>query len=146
MKNPTEDNFVVEYTWKELYMLTKHWKSDIQFYKNDIKFLQRLINKYFIWVTKKENIETVTKIESSLHKLTKNCDSLIKSIDKHLEHLSNLINDPFKYNSQTIKAEHPKLENDIAEFIKIFREHKKDTFAITEYIVDDEKLMRHLES
>ena len=146
MKNPKEDNFVVEYTWQELYTLTKHWKSDIQFYKEDIKFLQRLIHKYFIWVTKKENIEKVTKIESSLHRLTNKCDNLIKSIDKHLEQLSNLINDPFKYDSQRLKIEHPKLENDIAEFIKVFREHKKETFTITEYIVDDEKLMRHLES
>lgn len=146
MKNPAEENFVVEYTWQELYILTKHWKSDIQFYKDDIKFLQRLINKYFIWVTKKENIDKVTKIESSLYNLTKKCDSLIKSIDIHLEHLSSLINDPFKYDSQRFKVEHPKLENDIAAFIKIFREQKKETFAITEYIVDDEKLMRHLES
>ena len=146
MKNPTEDNFVVEYTWQELYVLTKHWKSDIQFYKDDLKFLQRLINKYFIWVTKKENVAKVTKIENSLHKLTERCDGLIKSIDKHLEHLSNLINDPFKYDSQKFKVEHANLENEISEFIKIFREDKKETFAITEYIVDDEKLMRHLES
>jgi len=146
MKNPTEDNFVVEYTWQELYTLTKHWKSDIQFYKEDIKFLRRLINKYFIWVTKKENIEKVTKIENRLHQLTQKCDGLIKNIDKHLEHLSNLINDPFKYDSQTFKVKHTKFDNDIADFIKIFREHKKETFAITEYIVDDEKLMRHLES
>jgi len=146
MKNSSEDNFVVEYTWQELYVLTKHWKSDIQFYKDDIKFLQRLIRKYFIWVTKKENIDKVTKIESSLRRINKKCDSLIKSIDKHLEHLSNLINDPFKYDSQRFKVEHAKLESDISEFIKKFREHKKETFAITEFIVDDEKLMRYLES
>ena len=146
MKSQTAEKFVVEYTWQELYMLTKHWKSDIQFYKDDITFLKKLINKYIIWVTKKENIDKVIKMENSLRALSKKCNSLIKNIDKHLVHLSNLINDPFKYDSQRFKVEHPKLENDISEFIKKFRKDKKETFAITEYIVDDEKLMRHLNS
>ena len=82
----------------------------------------------------------------TLHKLSEKCDDLTKSIDKHLDHISILINDdPFKYDSQKFKVEHVELENKISKFVKKFRQYKKNTFTITEFIVGDEKLMHHLE-
>ena len=145
MKNTQQENFATEYAWQELYLLTKHWKSDIEFYKDDLKILMKLIHKYSIWITKEENLKKVSKIDSSLHKLVKKFKNLTKSIDKHLEHIAILINDdPFKYDSQKFKDEHVDLENKISKFVKKFRKNKKETFAITEFIVDDEKLMRHL--
>ena len=147
MKNTQQEKFVSEYAWQELYLLTKHWKSDIEFYKDDLKILMKLIHKYSIWITKEENLKKVSKIDSSLHKLVKKCEDLTISTDKHLEHIAILINDdPFKYDVQKFKVEHVELENKISKFIKKFRKNKKETFAITEYIVVDENLMRHLES
>ena len=146
MRNTQQENFVSEYAWQELYLLTKHWKSDIEFYKDDLKILMKLIHKYSIWITKEENLKKVSEIDNSLHKLVKKCEDLAKSIDKHLEHIAILINDdPFKYDVQKFKSEHVELENKISKFIKKFRKNKKETFTITEYIVDDENLMRHLE-
>lgn len=146
MRNTQQENFVSEYAWQELYLLTKHWKSDIEFYKDDLKILMKLIHKYSIWITKEENLKKVSKIDNSLHKLVKKCEDLAKSIDKHLEHIAILINDdPFKYDVQKFKSEHVELEKKISKFIKKFRKNKKETFSITEYIVDDENLMRHLE-
>ena len=146
MKNTQQENFVTEYAWQEIFLLTKHWKSDIEFYKDDLKILMKLINKYSIWITKDENLKKVSEIENGLHKLVKKCKNIAKNIDKHLEHIAILINDdPFKYDSQKFKDEHVELENKISKFVKKFRKNKKDTFAITEYIVEDEKLMRHLE-
>jgi len=144
MKNITEENFVVEYTWQELYVLTKHWKSDIQFYKDDLKFLQKLINKYIIWITKEENLAKVTKTQNELNNVVEQCDTLITNIEHHIKHLADLINNPFKYDSQEFKEEHTKLEIEIYEFIKTFRKSKTKAFAITEYVVDDEKLTNYL--
>ena len=145
MKNKQQENFVTEYAWQELFLLTKHWKSDIEFYKDDLKILMKLIHKYSIWITKEENLKKVNKTQNKLLKLSQRCGDLAKSIDKHLEHISILIyDDPFKYDSQKFKDEHEALENEISKFIKKFRKNKKNAFAITEFIVDDERLMHHL--
>jgi len=136
----------IESTWQELYIITKHWKSDIQFYKDDLKFLQHLINKYLIWITKKNNLDNVMLIGSNLLKTSKQCEQLNDAIDKHLSHLAGLIKDPFKNDYQSIKVEHLALEDQFSEFLKLFRKNKKETFAITEYVVDDEQLIHHLEA
>ena len=60
--------------WQELYILSKHWKSDLEFFKDDLRFLHHLVDKYIIWITKKENLEMVTAIQKKEHDLGIQCD------------------------------------------------------------------------
>lgn len=131
-----------DFTWtaeyRELYILTEHWQSDLQFYKGDLHFLHHLIDKYFIWLVNKENLDGMRNIASSLSETVKNCDKLLEKTSKHLTHLAELIDDPFKYDSHKFRSEHEELENEIAFFIKKFWKIKKDTFAVSEHVIKKE--------
>jgi hypothetical protein len=131
-----------DFTWtaeyRELYILTEHWQSDLQFYKGDLRFLHHLIDKYFIWVINKENLDEMKNLASALSETGKNCDSLLEKTSKHLTHLAELIDDPFKYDSHKFRSEHEELENEIASFVKKFWKIKKDTFAVTEQVIEKE--------
>ena len=133
-----------EYTWEadwnQLYVLTAHWKSDLQFYKDDLKFLHHLIDKYFIWMIRKDNVTKVREIIKKLYELDLKCEDLLKRVIIHLNHLAGLIDDPFKYDSHEFRSEHEKLEDNITEFIKSFRTNRKETFLITEHVIESEKL------
>ena len=52
-----KDNYINEASWEQLYVLTEHWKSDLVFYHKDLRFLHLLIDKYFMWISNKENID-----------------------------------------------------------------------------------------
>jgi len=145
-RNRPNDNYIHEADWQKLYILTEYWKSDLLFYKDDLTFLDHLIDKYFIWISKKENIDLVRDIELNLLQIYKQGNSLLKRVNKHLHHLAELIDDPFKYDSHQFRTEHEKLEDSIADFIKSFRKNRKDVFAITEYIIDNEEFVRQLNS
>ena len=145
-RNRPNDNYIHEADWQKLYVLTEHWKSDLLFYKDDLTFLDHLIDKYFIWISKKENIDLVRDIELNLLQIYKQGNSLLKRVNKHLHHLAELIDDPFKYDSHQFRTEHEKLEDSIADFIKSFRKNRKDVLAITEYIIDTEEFVRQLNS
>lgn len=131
-----------DFTWtaeyQELYILTEHWQSDLQFYKGDLRFLHHLIDKYFIWITHKENLDEMKNLASSLYEIGKKCDELLEKTSKHLTHLSELIDDSFKYDSHKFRSEHEELENEIASFVKKFWEIKKDTFAVSEQVIEKE--------
>lgn len=131
-----------DFTWtaeyQELYILTEHWQSDLQFYKGDLRFLHHLIDKYFIWITHKENLDEMKNIASSLYEIGKKCDELLEKTSKHLTHLSELIDDPFKYDPHKFRSEHEELENEIAAFIKKFWGIKKETFAVSEQVIEKE--------
>lgn len=131
-------NFNWTADYRELYILTEHWQSDLQFYKGDLYFLYRLIDKYFIWLINEENLAEMRNIASGLSETVKNCDRLLEKTSKHLTHLAELIDDPFKYDSQKFRNEHEELENEIAAFIKKFWKIKKDTFAVSEQVIEKE--------
>jgi len=133
-------NYIQNTDWEELYVLTKHWKSDLTFYQQDLIFLHKLLNKYFIWITKKENLETVKAIGQSILKDKQNAKELKKRVNEHLTHITQTIDDPFKHDSRIFRDEHQVLEDDIAKFYKTVRKNRKQVFSVTEHIVDSESL------
>ena len=70
---------------------------------------------------KKENIDTVKEMQVSLVEVEKLCNSLLTRVNKHLIHLAELIDDPFKYDSHQFRTEHGQLEDDIVIFVQKFR-------------------------
>ncbi len=141
-RNRPNGSYIFEANWEELYILTKHWKSDLLFYKDDLKFLNHLIGKYFIWISKKEHSNAVQSIAKSIVKTNKICSGLLESVEKHLSHLANLIEDPFKYDSHQFRTEHQRLENDITNFVKTFRENRKEVFEVTSLVVESNDFIR----
>ena len=141
-----KDNYIKEANWNQLYVLTEHWKSDVLFYNDDLKFSHDLIDKYFLWISNKENIDKVQDIEINLLKVDKQCATLLKNINTHLHHIAELIEHPFLYDSQKFRIEHEQLEDDLAQFVKDFRNNRKDVFQITEHLIKREELIQQLEA
>ena len=131
-----------DFTWtaeyRELYILTEHWLSDLQFHKQDLHFLYHLVDKYFIWLTHEENLGEMRKLSNGLSQTKRDCDKLLEKTSKHLTHLAELIDDPFKYDSHKFRTEHEELENEITSFVKKFRKIKKETFTDIEPVVERE--------
>ncbi|MDO9275964.1 MAG: hypothetical protein Q7T92_10505 [Lutibacter sp.] len=141
-RNRPNGTYIFEANWEALYVLTKHWKSDLLFYHDDLKFLDHLIGKYMIWISKKEDSDAVRTIEKSIAKTSKIGADLLKRAEKHLTHLANLMEDPFKYDSHTFRKEHKQLEDDITNFVKTFRDNRKEAFELTSLVIESDEFIR----
>jgi len=145
-KNDTELDFLKDGPWNELYILTEHWRSDLQFYHDDLRFLHHLIDKYFMWIAKSENLDLVKELKKGLFNLNTNCNDLLEKVKKHRNQLGYLVEDPNKGDAGIIKTEHEHLEEEFANFVKSFRQNRKEVFAITEYVIDSEELANIFDS
>lgn len=143
-RSRSKDKYIHESSWQQLYVLTEHWKSDLSFYKDDLKFLHHLIDKYFMWISRKEHIDMVREIEVNLLATDEQCVAILDRINKHLHHLAELIDYSFTNDSHTFRTEHAQLEDDIATFVKTFRSNRKEIFNITNYLMDTEKLVKQV--
>ncbi len=131
--------------WYEMYILVNHWKSDLEFYREDIRFLQQLIQKYLIWITKKENLDRVSVIRKKGHELAQKGIELQEKVSKHLSEVVDAIE------GRTVSREdflnrHEQLERDYAQFVRDFRVKRKEVFKVTEYVIDSEELQNILDS
>ena len=140
LRQRPKGNYNWEAEWSQLYILTEHWKSDLDFFKDDLRFLHHLIDKYFIWIIRKDNEIAVKEIIKNLHELKKQSEDLLKRVGIHLTHLADLIDNPFKYDSHKFRAEHERIENDFVAFVKSFRTNRKQTFLITEHVIESDSL------
>ena len=127
-------------TWQELYVLTEHWQSDLEFYKDDLRFLHHLVDKYFIWITKSENLEIVKEIVLQVNGLQKRVEDLIKKVLNHRHDLTYFENNEEEAKWQQALEQHGELEKEIYNFVKEFRANRKEVFRITEYVIDSEQL------
>lgn len=141
-----EAKFLKDGPWDELYVITQHWKSDLEFYRDDLRFLHHLIDKYFIWITKAENLILVKELKKELLELNCRSQDLLEKVAKHLIQLGYLVEDSNRPDSGIIITEHEHLEEELGTFVKLFRKNRKEVFKITEYIVDSEKLASVMDS
>lgn len=143
--NSQDTDFLKDGPWDELYVLTEHWKSDLEFYKDDLRFLHHLIDKYFIWITKSENLALVKELKKGLFELNVRGKDLLEKVGKHCIQLGYLVEDASKADAGIVKTEHEHLEEEMAKFVRSFRENRKEVFAITEYVIDSEELANKME-
>lgn len=139
-ENNKELQFVKNGPWSELYALTEHWKSDLEFYKDDLRFLHHLIEKYFMWITKPENLDMVKELKVGLFDLKNKCRDLLDKVQRHRTQLGQMVEDFNKADAGIIRTEHEHLEEEVANFVTTFRSNRKEVFAITEFIIDSESL------
>ena len=142
----TQQNNIREINWQELYILTDHWKSDLDFYKDDLRFLHHLIDKYIIWITKDDNLNMVKDIEKNLFEIKKKSMDLMKELSIHQGNLRLMVENPVHSSNPQFLKDHEVLEEKVSNFVKLFRSNRKEVFKITEYIIDSEELPDILKS
>ncbi|MGB5204241.1 hypothetical protein [Eudoraea sp.] len=142
----TQENTYEAVNWQELYILTDHWKSDLNFYKDDLRFLHHLIEKYIIWITKDDNLNLVQEIKKNLFEIRNEGIELMKEVISHKSNLGLMVENPVQSSNPQFVKDHEVLEDKISKFVKSFRSNRKEVFKITEYIIDSEKLPNILKS
>lgn len=139
-RNRPKGEFMQNRNWQELFMLAERWKSDLLFYKDDLKFLRHLEDKYFLWIEAQTDLENIRKAGESILKDTRDCDELLELVDKHLAHLSTLISETEKQNQKEFRAEHLELKEAVSQFIENTKENRRQLFKVIEFDVETAKL------
>lgn len=132
-------NYLHSANWQELYLLTKHWKSDLKFANYEINFFKGLVDKYFIWVKDKDQITQVQHLANILVHLTSELENIDMAITKHLNYIRLFINSNFSRDEEAFRVEHAMLEDKIVGFTNALRETKREIFNLTEEMLNNEK-------
>ncbi|WP_133643756.1 hypothetical protein [Zeaxanthinibacter enoshimensis] len=125
--------------WKKSYILANHWKSDLDFYREELRHLHHIINSYSIWIVKEDNQHLLESMESKLYRIRSVCEELIHKVGAHIMEIGQFVEKDEITAPSRVAATHHTLEQEIAAFVKSYRECRKDLFSNTEVILDNEK-------
>lgn len=138
-RNRPKGVYIQEATWQELYMLTESWKNDLEFYLLDVKFLERLVDAFFVKLLTNQNFDEIRELQSKLLERKNQCENLLKRIQIHFAHIVELIDNPFMYDTLVFRAEHELLEDEISEFKLMLKAVRYVVFTITNDVLESKK-------
>lgn len=130
----------MENMWKNLYVITEHWQSDLRFYADELHFFRILVDKHFIRLVHEAHRETTRLTVSKMSKLENRRFIIEQKVNRHLFHMANLIQDPFPHDAHAYREEHMKLEAAMADFVKESREVKTQVFQLARRVMEEEKI------
>lgn len=139
LRSRPKGDFIDNGSLQELYILTEHWQSELLFYKDDLKFLRHLEDKYFSWTTAQVNLENIRRVGESILKDTRDCDDLLQSVKKHLSYLAQIIDNDENQDLKMFRSEHKELEEDIVQFIANTKNNRRQLFKVIEFDVTADK-------
>jgi len=124
---------------EQMYDETRAWKSDLEFYKDDLLFLHHLIDNYFIWMIRKDNVDEVRKMMSGLMEMDAQSAEMLAKVAKHMAQLGTLAEKSDAEEERIAALEHQHLAREMHEFVARLRKQRRKIFGITELVVDQKK-------
>ncbi|CAD5265118.1 MULTISPECIES: hypothetical protein [unclassified Imperialibacter] len=132
--------------WSEQYVMAEHWQSDLKFDEDELRFLKKLIDKYFLWLIDEKHLENTRKVANRLSHFEKDRLEIDTRVGKHMHHLVALIENSSLPNASACESEHNTLRNALADLQMELRAVKKEIFQLAEHVMDSNKARRLLES
>lgn len=128
------DNF-----WLSTYAVSRHWKSDLFFFGDEVNFFHLLITKHLSILISPASTNPVRRLIARVNDLEALRQSLLGKIEAHILHIETFIENPFAHNSQDYRDTHEKLESEFAIFVKTYKDIKTEVFKMTESVLQLKK-------
>lgn len=131
--------------WSKLYVLAEHWHSDLKFFQEELRFLNRIIKRFLLWLNEDENILSTRSLVNRITETEKDRHTMEEHLSKHMMHIREIIKNPFVYDESKVTDEHVRLEVEFSDFVKEFRTLKGQVFTEAERVIEkEEELNRFL--
>lgn len=130
---------------EELHETSLYWISELKFIKDEQHFLEELIENHTLQLLSKTIFDKSKPIVETLSLSKKNIEPLLKKIINHHNELTILldgIDQPVE--EKKYKEEHRKLMVTVNDFLKEYREVKRNIFDLIKTIIKQSKQKRLL--
>lgn len=123
----SSSGFAHRYSTEELYVLTRHWLSDIIFFEQELDFFHSLLQRCFSPVLEDE-INRIDFLGAKFKELKIRLKLLKEGINLHQFKLGETLDNNGDSELSDYNTAQSKLEGEFFEFIKTFRVVKQELF------------------
>ena len=140
MESSTETKGNTDFS--QSYIKAEHWKSDCEFYRDELNFLSSLINKYFIFLINGDELSKIQDLAVRITRTKQREEDLVKDIIDFMTGIKTNMTEVNKVYFKEINEAEANLEEQMNDFIHVFKELKSDVFQITEKMLENDKVKR----
>lgn len=130
MTTTIEDNQLSE-ELQELYIISKHWMDELDFFEQDLNFLERLFAKTYTRVPHHPDFDNVSEVLESIVSLEGGRAEIKTKIANYLHLLEPLINKSEEAYHLSLIETHAVLEREMGALLKTFKSVKARVFKFS---------------
>lgn len=116
---------------QELYLISKHWVSDLEFFARDLSFLQKLVERGYSQLKKHEVNENLLQLKLNVLNLQTQSVALRQNVTQYLSQLERLIDNTNDSYELGLIETHSALELEIGNLFRTFKSVKQRVFKLT---------------
>lgn len=116
---------------QELYLISKHWISDLEFFDKDLQIVEKLFGGTFSGLTKQEGSENIAILKLNIATLEHKGNGIKASVLNYMHSLEPLIANTSGHFDLSLVETHSQLEIEIGELVHSFQAIKQQIFRLT---------------
>ncbi|WP_299535898.1 hypothetical protein [Ulvibacterium sp.] len=124
--------------WQKLYWEADKWVSHLSFYEDELRFLEKLLDRYFEDMVQHQNLDEIREEVIRLQDLKYSCAKLLANMRKHRYQLALGIDKKDAKPNMTQQA-HVRLQKSFQGFTLGFTTTKKEIQNMTKELMENSK-------
>ncbi len=124
--------------WQKLYWEADNWVNHLTFYKDELLFLQRLLDRYFEDLIQYQNLDEIREEVMRFQDLKYTCNKLLANTREHRYQLALAIDEKDTEHGFTRRT-HLGLQEKLQDFTLGFKTTKKEIQSITQELMESLK-------
>ena len=130
-----KSDYLMTAPWQELYKLTEHWIKDLSFYADEMRFFERLLSA-FSYIPN----ANVGKAADLIKDTSKQLKNITAQIEKHQQHIAQLIQKPNDNEDYVFRQEHDMLEDTMTAFTDSYKQLKNNLYKEAGQFIPDSEI------
>ncbi|MBL0741045.1 hypothetical protein [Chryseolinea lacunae] len=126
---------VYDGTWQTFYVATDQWKTELNYVDCELTFFRRLMFEYFAPCIDGAPLEQTRKLSGQETRIEKRRAALEERVLDQRHHLAHLLENPIARDAQICYDQQMILQEELAEFLKAFRQFKQNLFVVATNIL-----------
>ena len=133
---PPNHHFLLEVSMEDLHKDVATWLSDIHFWRVELSFFQKLVEKIAIKTTSIEDKQRVSHFQNLIiYYQGEVLDQLKHGVHAHEVYLKSLLEKDDTVNDQSYRETHQKLAGQVQSFAHAMKFYKTDLFNFSERVL-----------
>ncbi|WP_374165898.1 hypothetical protein [Arcticibacter sp. MXS-1] len=125
---------------QSLYLSSRNWLSYIEFFEDEIKFLKKLLMKYFISEINDDNVNAIHLINSEIKRLERQKNQVLNDIFCYQSNLKATLEDMMQLSEQYLTVQHNKIQEEVKDLQPILDHIKVRLYNLTEQQMKDRRM------
>jgi hypothetical protein len=125
----------------QYYVISRRWVADLEFFRTETQFLQRLLDDHFTQLCNEDHIDKLREVSKKLVVLEQDEQQVDKLLTRQLKNIELMAEDVMPEDADALAGTQVQLEYLVTNLTREYRGIKKELFNLVTQVIHKHRLL-----